>query len=167
MIGADAKDSAGRGRNLEMPGYRKPGVFVARVVNPLIGQLIKRFGLERTGMQVMRVTGRTSGKHYEAPVFPLEYAGKLYLVAPRGETQWVRNAKARGQVSLGRKGRFTPYLVTEIGDASKPPILKAYLERYEGSTKPLFGLGKEASLDELAGIAPNHPVFELEPMKIA
>jgi hypothetical protein len=150
-----------------MAGYRKPGVFVARVVNPAIGALIKRFGLERTGMQVLRVTGRKTGKRFEAPVFPLEHAGKLYLVAPRGETQWVRNARASGSVSLGRKGRFMPYLVTEREDAAKPPILKAYLEQYERSTRALFGLGKEASLEQLAGIAANHPVFLLQPMKVA
>jgi hypothetical protein len=49
---------------------------------------------------LLQVRGRKSGRTYSTPVDVLDRAGKRYLVAPRGYTQWVRNAIASGTVSL-------------------------------------------------------------------
>ena len=61
------------------------------------------------------------------PVNVLSHAGQRYLVAPRGQTQWVRNLRAAGggELRVGRKvERFT---ATELPDERKPEVLRAYL----------------------------------------
>jgi hypothetical protein len=63
--------------------YLKPGWLVSRLVNPLL----MRLGIIPT----LAVRARTSGEWRSVPVNVLELAGQRYLVAPRGDTQWVRN----------------------------------------------------------------------------
>jgi hypothetical protein len=63
--------------------HLKPGWLVSRLVNPVLMQL----GIIPT----LAVRGRASGEWRMVPVNVLELAGQRYLVAPRGDTQWVRN----------------------------------------------------------------------------
>ena len=58
--------------------------------------------VERIFNKVLQVRGRKTGRVYAAPVNLLEMAGRRFLVAPRGRTQWVRNAEAAGEVVLER-----------------------------------------------------------------
>ena len=58
-------------------------------------------------MHVLEVRGRKTGALYSTPVDLLEERGTRYLVAPRGYTQWVRNAEISGEVTL-RRGRQAP-----------------------------------------------------------
>jgi hypothetical protein len=44
----------------------------------------------------LAVRSRTSGKWRTVPVNVLELAGQRYLIAPRGDTQWLRNLRATG-----------------------------------------------------------------------
>src|ERR1035438_1588482 len=83
-------------------------------------------GLGFSHNYLLQVRGRKTGKLYSTPINLLELKGKSYLVAPRGRTQWVRNAEAAGEVTLKkgstrRKSRLRP-----LPDAEKPQILKAY-----------------------------------------
>lgn len=149
-----------------MSKYNRPPAYLTKLVNPILVRLVKRFGMDRTGMEVLRVRGRTSGNSYEIPVNPLTYQGKRYLVSPHGDADWVRNVRAAGSLSIGRKGKYVVQQVREVPDEAKAPILKAYLENWGKSTKSMFGMGKEASLEQLVGIATEHPVFEISPMKI-
>jgi hypothetical protein len=60
-----------------------------------------------------------------------------------------------------RKERFT---ATELADDEKPPLLRAYLERWKVEVGVFFdGVGPDSSEEELRRIAPNHPVFRLAP----
>ena len=81
--------------------YLKPGWMVSRLVNPLL----MRLGIIPT----LAVRGRTSGEWRTVPVNVLELAGQRYLVAPRGDTQWVRNLRATGRGELRRRGRIEPF----------------------------------------------------------
>ena len=58
----------------------------------------------RSAAQLFAPSTWPSGRIYSTPVDVLDRDGKRYLVAPRGYTQWVRNAIASGAVSL-KKGR--------------------------------------------------------------
>ena len=84
-------------------------------------------------------------------------------MAPRGETQWVRNLRAAGEgmLRLGRKrDRFQ---ATELADAEKVDVLRAYLARWKAEVGVFFdGVGPDSTDDELAAIAPKHPVFRIE-----
>ena len=76
--------------------------------------------------------GRKTGEMRTTPVNLLTYDGTRYLVAPRGETQWVRNIRAAdgaGELALGRK--VEPFRGVELSDEQKPAVLRAYLKRWK------------------------------------
>lgn len=97
------------------------------------------------------------------PVNLLTLDGADYLVAPRGETQWVRNIRMAGAGRLRVGSRVTAFEVEEVSDAQKPEILRPYLERWKWEVGQFFeGVGPDASEEELVAIAPNHPVFRVK-----
>jgi deazaflavin-dependent oxidoreductase (nitroreductase family) len=143
-----------------MAHYQKPDAMTARVINPLIIALTK-LGLSVRGVYVLAVRGRKTGKMQEVPVNPVEVEGTRYLVAPRGETQWVRNLRAAGVAEL-RVGRQREQIrVTELADEAKLPVLRAYLRRWQRETGRFFGVDANASDEELRRRAPDHPVFRI------
>ena len=75
--------------------YHAPGTFTRRVFNPMVARLT-RWGISVKGSRVLEVRGRTSGELRSTVVNLLDVDGARYLVAPRGETQWVRNLRAAG-----------------------------------------------------------------------
>jgi len=111
-------------------------------------------------MRVLEVRGRKSGKLYSLPVDLLSEQGKLYLVAPRGYTQWVRNAEASGEITLRRGARVEGYRLRALSDAEKPPILKAYLDRFRREVQRYFPVPAGSPPERLGPIAPRYPVYE-------
>jgi deazaflavin-dependent oxidoreductase (nitroreductase family) len=141
--------------------YQRPGWFTQHVFNPLIA-LLTRAGIGIYGSRVLEVPGRTSGLPRRTPVNLLSFDGADYLVAPRGHTQWVRNLRATGsgRLLIGRSARA--FTATEVPDADKPALLRAYLKRWKWEVGQFFGgVGPDASDDELLAIAPDHPVFRV------
>lgn len=119
-------------------------------------------GITMRGMRLLSVRGRKSGEPRSAVVGPLEVDGQLYLVAPRGNTQWARNLRAAGggQLRLGRKVEH--FTATEIADTDKPPVLRPYLKVWKEDTGVFFdNVDDKAPEAKLLEIAPNHPVFRL------
>jgi deazaflavin-dependent oxidoreductase (nitroreductase family) len=145
----------------ERPHYQRPGWFTKNVFNPIVAGLT-RVGVSLVGSRVLEVRGRKSGEWRRTPVNPLEFEGERYLVAARGETQWVRNLRASGEVRL-RKGRRTDeFTATELSDEEKVPLLRAYLKKWAWEVGAFFqGVGADAPDDELRRIAPLHPVFKI------
>lgn len=143
--------------------YRKPGWFTQHVFNPAIG-LLTRLGLSVWGSRVLEVPGRTTGVPRRVPVNLLRHDGSEYLVSPRGHGQWVRNVRAnegRLDLLLGRRRRA--YVATEVADADKIDVLRAYLTRWKLEVGQFFdGVGPDSSDADLAAIAPKHPVFRLD-----
>lgn len=143
-----------------MARYRKPDALTRFLANPLIAGLA-RLGISLRGSRVLSVRGRTTGKWRSTPVNPLTLDGVRYLVAPRGETHWVRNLRASGEGRL-RLGRRTELIhVEEVPAEARPAILRAYLKRWRAETGKFFGVSKDPSDEELSRIAPNHPVFRI------
>ncbi|HML00637.1 MAG TPA: nitroreductase family deazaflavin-dependent oxidoreductase [Acidimicrobiales bacterium] len=143
-----------------MDHYRAPGWFTRRVFNGVVA-LFTRAGLSVWGSRLLQVRGRRTGEWRTTPVNLLLLDGERYLVAPRGETQWVRNLRAAGggELVLGR--RSEPFTATEIvDDAQKVRVLRAYLRRWRAEVGVFFD-GATADSDDavLAGIAPRHPMF--------
>jgi hypothetical protein len=84
-------------------------------------------------------------------------------VAPRGNTQWARNLRAsrEGRLNVGR--RTEPFAAVELADEEKGPLLRAYLKRWKWEVGAFFGgVGADSTDEELARIAPDHPVFRIE-----
>lgn len=121
-------------------------------------------GISVYGSRNLAVRGRKSGEWRIVPVNLLPREGVRYLVAPRGETQWVRNLRAAGGGELRLGGRREPFRAVELGDAEKPPILRAYLHRWRFEVAAFFeGIGPDASDEDLRRIAPGYPVFRIRP----
>jgi deazaflavin-dependent oxidoreductase (nitroreductase family) len=147
-----------------MAHYQKPGWFTKHVFNGIVA-LATRLGLSVWGSRVLRVRGRKTGEWRETPVNLLTLDGQRYLVAPRGETQWVRNIRVSGagELRLGRK--VEPIRVVELSDDERPPILRAYLKRWKMEVGVFFeGVSADSSEDDVRRIAPKHPVFRIEPV---
>jgi deazaflavin-dependent oxidoreductase (nitroreductase family) len=143
--------------------FKRPGWFTKNVFNRIVAGLT-RLGLSVLGSRVLEVRGRTSGEWRRTPVNLLSYEEQRYLVAPRGETQWVRNLRVsrEGRLRLGR--RTESFTAEEIDEERKVPILRAYLKRWKAEVGMFFeGVGPDSSDEELARIAPKHPVFRLMP----
>lgn len=145
-----------------MTTYQRPGWFTQHVFNRVVAGLT-RLGVSVWGSRVLRVRGRRSGELRSVPVNLLNHAGARYLVAPRGETQWVRNLRAaggEGELVLGR--RVERFRATELPDDEKPDVLRAYLKRWKAEVGVFFdGVDAASPPEEIERIAPDHPVFRL------
>ncbi len=143
--------------------YRAPGFFTRHVFNQLVAFLTRR-GISVLGSRVLAVKGRTSGQWRTTPVNLLTYDGRRYLVAPRGETQWVRNLRAVGTGELRVGTRAESFRGRELTDQEKVPVLRAYLKRWKAEIGIFFeGIGPDSSDDQIRAIAPRHPAFEVLP----
>ncbi len=145
----------------DKPYFLKPGAF-ERIANGLFGLMVG-LGLGFSHNYNLEVRGRKTGRVYSAPVNLLEYEGKRYLVAPRGETGWVRNARVVGEVSLVKSGARESFSVREVPVAERPALLKEYLDRFAGTVQRYFPIQKNSPADSFSGIAERYPVFELTP----
>jgi deazaflavin-dependent oxidoreductase (nitroreductase family) len=144
-------------------GYLEPGWFTRKVMNPLVAALT-RAGISIWGSRELRVRGRTTGAWRTTPVNLLGHEGERYLVAPRGETQWVRNLRASGNGELRVGRRIEAFRAIELADDEKIQVLRAYLKRWKAEVGVFFdGVGPNSSESELRRIAPSHPVFRLTP----
>jgi deazaflavin-dependent oxidoreductase (nitroreductase family) len=143
--------------------YLKPSLWT-NLFN-LLPQLLARLGISIYGSRILAVRGRNSGEWRSVAVNLLTFDGARYLVAPRGETQWVRNLRAAGGGELRLGARREGFRASEIADAAKPAVLRAYLRKWQFEVKVFFaGVGPEAPDEELRRIAPDYPVFRVDPV---
>jgi deazaflavin-dependent oxidoreductase (nitroreductase family) len=143
------------------PHFDEPGWFTRNVFNRIVAGLT-RIGLPIAGSRVLEVRGRSSGEWRRTPVNPLSHEGARYLVAPRGETQWVRNMRAAGGGRLAGRGGAEEFRASEVPVAERPPILRAYLRKWKWEVGAFFdGVGPDSPEADLLRIAPDHPVFRI------
>jgi deazaflavin-dependent oxidoreductase (nitroreductase family) len=140
---------------------KRPSWFTAHVFNPLVGA-ITGMGISLLGSRVLEVKGRSSGKPRRTPVNLLTFEAERYLVAPRGETQWVRNLRASGEGRLLLGKRSESFTAVEVPDEHKAPILRAYLKRWKAEVGVFFdGMGPDSPDEQMRAAAPKHPVFKI------
>ena len=142
-----------------LPEFRKPTAFEA-FFNRTFGFLIG-MGVGPSHIYLLQVRGRKSGKLFSTPVDLLDLNGKRYLVAPRGRTQWVRNAEAAGEVTLKKGSSVQKYRLRTIAGPDKPEILKAYLDSYKKEVQRYFPVSAGSPAQDFAAIAESYPAFEL------
>lgn len=125
-------------------------------------QWLTRHGLSLFGSRVLTVRGRTSGQPRSVPVNLLPLDGAQFLVAPRGNTQWVRNARAAGQAELRVGRRVEQVRLVEMPAADRVPVLRVYLRRWGWEVgRFVEGLTSTSTDAELAAAAPGMPVFRV------
>ena len=149
--------------NASEPRYIKPK-SATNMFNETVARLTK-MGVSVYGSRVLYVKGRKSGEWRSTPVNPLRLPdGTRYLVAPRGNTQWVRNLRVVGNGELRVGRRAEAFTATEIADDDKPAILRAYLKRWKFEVGVFFdGVNAKAPEAKLREIAPGYPIFRIEP----
>ncbi len=145
--------------NSPLPAFRQP-TAVEKIFNRAFGFLIG-LGLGFAHKYLLQVRGRKTGKLFSTPVNLLEWNGKSYLVAPRGRTQWVRNAEAAGEVTLKRGRTRRKFRLRPIADSEKPPILKAYLDTFPREVQRYFSIPAGSPQESFAAISGSYPAFEL------
>jgi hypothetical protein len=134
---------------------------LARVANGAFRRLAEA-GISIAGTRALRVRGRTTGKRRGVVINLLTVDGRDYVVSPRGNTQWARNARAAGRVEIGPRWRSREVRVTEVADDAKPELLKCYLGRWYWEVKGhVGGLTPHSTEAEFRSAAPSIPVFEI------
>ena len=132
-----------------------------KLFNRLFG-FLAGMGIAPSFIYLLEVKGRKSGKIFSTAINLLEINGKQFLVAPRGRTQWVRNAEAAGEVTL-KRGSCRRFRLRPLNDSEKPQVLKTYLTNYKSAVGKFFPIAPGAPIEEFAKIAAGYPVFELLP----
>ncbi|MGH9496164.1 MAG: hypothetical protein ACRD3B_14290 [Candidatus Sulfotelmatobacter sp.] len=97
---------------------------------------------------------------------PVTVAGKRYLVAPRGRTQWVRNAEAAGEIVLKRDSKREKLGLRPLDGGEKPQVLKAYLDNYKSEVQRFFPIAAGSPAEAFSEIADSYPAFELLALKL-
>ena len=139
--------------------FQKPSALEA-LFNRSFGFLVG-LGWAPGYMQLLQVRGRKTGRIYSSPVNLLQVGGKLYLVAPRGRTQWVRNAETSREVVLKRGKTRNRYRLRAIPDGEKLDILRLYLDSYKSAVQRYFPVPAGSPSTAFRDIASSYPVFEL------
>ncbi|POH70001.1 DUF385 domain-containing protein [Cryobacterium sp. TMN-39-2] len=125
-------------------GYLPPSRFMRHVVNPVA---------RACGTPTLIVRGRISGREISTPVAPFRFEGDRYVIAGRGETQWVRNLRVAGRCELRIRWRRHPYRATELRGLEHDQVAADYLEKLGRRARPFL-----AELPDLV----DHPIFRLE-----
>jgi deazaflavin-dependent oxidoreductase (nitroreductase family) len=126
--------------------YLKPPALTRHVVNPIV----MRF--HPGGVATLTVVGRRSGVSRKVPVIPVEIDGVRYLVAPYGESQWVRNLRASGGGELTNRGQRQIVQAREVPVDQRGPIITAYRRLVSRTVRSCFTTLPDAK---------DHPVFRL------
>jgi deazaflavin-dependent oxidoreductase (nitroreductase family) len=143
----------------KMAEFRAPtGVeaFFNRAFGFLVG-----LGIGPKYIYLLEARGRKTGRVFSTPVNLMAVGGKQILVAPRGRTQWVRNAEAAGEITLKRGSFRQRFGLRVIPDADKPELLKTYLDRYASAVQRYFPVQAGSPKEAFRDVAGNYPVFEL------
>jgi deazaflavin-dependent oxidoreductase (nitroreductase family) len=139
--------------------YHKPSGLV-KAMNSVFGRLAS-WGLIPGDTALLQVKGRRSGQTRSNAVTWVEHEGQRYLVAPRGNTEWVRNVKAAGGEAILKRRKAERVRLEEVPVEQRAPVIKSYLKKTALVTKREFGIDPEAPLEEFEKIAERHPVFRI------
>jgi hypothetical protein len=99
------------------------------------------------------VRRRRTGEWQTIPVNVLELDGERYLMAVRGETEWVRNLRGAGCGELRHRSKTETFRAEEIREPDvRARIIGAYLDRWGRQVRSQF--------EKLPDPA-DHPVFRI------
>ncbi len=144
-----------------LPEFRAPSAF-ERIFNRFFGFLVG-MGIGFPHNYLLQVRGRKSGKTYSTPIDLLELNGKRFLVAPRGRTQWVRNAEAAGQVTLKKGRKRETFGLRPLQGDEKLEVLKGYLDRFKAEVQRYFPVPAGSPVTTFREVEASYPAFELIP----
>lgn len=132
-----------------------------RLINALVTPLV-RLGVGPGHTYLLAVPGRRTGRIHRTPVTLVEQGGRRWLVAPYGERNWVKNARAADSVELRRGGHRERVRLEEVPPAERAAILRDYL-RQVPFTRDFFDASPDAPIEAFAAETHRHPVFKVLP----
>ena len=136
-----------------------------RVINWVFTRLT-RLGMGASYRHLLTVRGRKTGQLHTTPVDVMETGGQRWLVAGYGPANWVRNARAAGEVTLSRGGRRARYAIAEpkpgeeVGE--EVGVLRKYLSDVR-VTRPYFDATPASPDSDIEAELARHPVLRLIP----
>jgi deazaflavin-dependent oxidoreductase (nitroreductase family) len=145
--------------NSTVPSFRAPSA-AERVFNRVFGFVVG-LGWGFSYNYLLQVRGRKSGKLYSTPIDLLEKNGTRYLVAPRGRTQWVRNAEAVGEIVLKKGKLMQRFRLRALSDQEKPEIFKSYLDQFRKEVQTYFPVPAGSPVEAFRDLVQSYPAFEL------
>jgi deazaflavin-dependent oxidoreductase (nitroreductase family) len=128
---------------------------------------------------LLTVRGRKTGKMRSHPASFLTIGDRRYVQAAGADVDWVRNARAAGEVQLSRAGRSERLIATQMEPEAAARLMHDALaglprsnlvRRAAGAQRTpvgvlkYFGLRIDDTLDQYVATARRHPVFELIPV---
>jgi deazaflavin-dependent oxidoreductase (nitroreductase family) len=133
----------------------------ARALNRVVSLLVGRLGVPLPRLRMLRVHGRRTGRLRTTPVLVLRRAGRRYLVAPRGETDWTRNLRAAGWGELIRGGRVERVRAAEVTGEERAVVVATYARRFGWLNRRFFDLPRRFDMAAARRVAERHPTFRL------
>jgi deazaflavin-dependent oxidoreductase (nitroreductase family) len=150
--------------------YRRPSPLRIHFLDPLARLMIGR-GLapggdsqDGSGMRVLEVRGRKTGRWYQHPVVVGAVDGRRYIVSLWGESQWARNLRANAVAKLHVHGRIDSIEGHELtNDEEKAGVLLAICRKYSSVFRRYFKVDpKHVTLEQARELATRYPVFRIE-----
>lgn len=138
--------------------YNRPSGFT-KAMNGVFDWLGAR-GLGPKKLVRLEVKGRKSGQPRSVAVNQVTVNAQRYLVAPRGNTEWARNARVNPDAVI-KRGKPENVTLTELPVNERPPVIQQYLRENAWVTKREFGVDPKAPIGEFERIADKHPVFRV------
>lgn len=135
---------------------------ITRVANCLFSVMTRR-GRGADYRYILTVEGRKSGLAKSTPVDVMEVNGQRWLVAPYGEVNWVKNARASGQVELSRGGTPSRWKAEEVRGLDAVPAIRRYITSVP-VTAAYWEVGGQSSDEAVSAASEKHPVFRLVPL---
>jgi deazaflavin-dependent oxidoreductase (nitroreductase family) len=142
--------------------------FFVPLFNPLAHRLL-RAGLPLGPNALLTVRGRKSGQPRTTPVAVVEINGRRWIIGTFGETNWVQNLRAAREATIAIKRQPIAVTARELSVEDRErffgEVLAPFVRRIPlGIGRALLrSLGATEVIDDPAGSAPRHPVFELVP----
>jgi deazaflavin-dependent oxidoreductase (nitroreductase family) len=150
--------------------YRRPSRFRVLFFDPLARFMIGR-GMapggdsqDGSGMHVLEVRGRKTGRRHETPVVVAAIYGERYIVSLWGESQWARNLRANAAAKLRTRDQVESVVGRELtNEEQKAEVLLAICRKYPGIFRRYFKLDpQQATLEQARNLATRYPVFGIQ-----
>jgi deazaflavin-dependent oxidoreductase (nitroreductase family) len=117
------------------------------------------------GPLILTTVGRKSGKERRTPVTPMIVDGHRYIVGGFPGADWVRNAQARPDTTVGLGKRSTPVRLVEMSVEESRPLLRQFPTLVPTGVEFMrsSGLVTEGRPDEFEALAGRCSVFRVDP----
>jgi deazaflavin-dependent oxidoreductase (nitroreductase family) len=134
---------------------------ITRVTNRIFTVMTRR-GRGASYRYILTVDGRKSALARSTPVDVMVVDGRRWLVSPYGEVNWVKNARASGQVKLSRGGVSSRWRAEEVRGLETVPAIRHYIASVP-VTAAYWEIDPDSPDAAVSAASEQHPVFRLSP----